>query len=215
MKKVLHPNDYPVLAKIFNNSSNKIFILRAKGTIDIPDHLGCSILFFKTKIDLLQAINYEKEGTIINETVLQFEDDFSQQYPSMILLNLRRPATVSKAKAFSTYLNPDGTIRWIYSKQLTKPIFLNLYNISSWKGKIFKWVCKFCFHLQIQSLLNSISIWVNAQELNLDKVSDQFNAAPYAISTGTTGENREAIIRYEKPGQIIQFLKIPLTQVGQ
>lgn len=212
---MLHSNDYPVLAKIFNNSSNKIFILRAKGAIDIPDQLGCSILFFKTKTALLKVINYEKEGTVINETALQFEEDFSQKYPSIVLLSLRRSSPNSKAKEFNTILNPDGTIRWIYSKQLEKPIFLNLYNTSSWKGKLFKWACKFYFKFQIQSILNTANIWVNTQQLNLDNISDQLNTAPYAIFTGTTGENRKAIICYEQQGQVTQFLKMPLTKPAQ
>lgn len=194
MREILHSNNYPVLAKIFNNSSKKIFILRAEGAIDIPDTLGWSILFFKTKIDLLQAINYEKKGTIINETALHFEENFSQRYPTMVLINLRRPSTKSKAKRLNTYLNPDGTIRYIYSNQLEEPIFLNLYTKSSWKGKLLKWFCKFCFQLQILSVLNTASIWVDNQQLNIDKTSNQLNVAPYTIFSDTTGENRKVII---------------------
>jgi len=215
MQKKIHPNDYPVLAKIFNNNSNKIFILRAEGTIDIPDPLACSIWFFKTKIELLNAINYEKEGTIINETSLSINDDFSKKFPTMVLLNLRRPLTKGSAQKFNTFLNPDKTIRWLYSNQLRKPIFLNLYNASSWKGKFFKWVCRLCYLLQIQSLLNAFSVWVEASQPNLEAISEQLNNAPYAIFTGTTGENRKAIICYEKKGQTTQFLKMPLTKSAQ
>ena len=215
MRKLLHPNDYPVLAKIFNNSSNKIFILRAEGAIDIPDSLGCSICFFKTKIALLKAINYEKEGTIINETPLNIEENFSRKYPAMVLLNLKKPPIKSRAQKFNFFLNPDKTIRWLYSNQLQQPIFLNLYNTSSWKGKLFQWGCSLCYQLQIQWLLNASSVWVEASVLHLDTISAQLNNAPYAIFTGTTGENRKAIICYEKKGQTTQFLKIPLTKPAQ
>lgn len=212
---MLHSNDYPVLAKVFNNNSNKIFILRTEETIDIPDSLDCSILFFKTKIALLQAITYEKEGTIINETPLHFEENFSQKFPEIVLLHLRRPNIKNKAQKFNTFLNSDGTIRWIYSNQLRQPIFLNLYNASSWKGKLFKWACTFCFQLKIQSLLNAASIWVEARPSNLDAISDQLSSASYAIFTGTTGENRKAVICYENQGQTTQFLKMPISRPSQ
>jgi len=215
VQKKIHPNDYPVLAKVFNNNSNKIFILRAEGAIDIPDLLGCSIWFFKTKIALVQAINYEKEGTIINETSLQFEENFSRKYPAMVFLNLRCPILKKSAQKFNTILNPDGTIRWLYSNQLRQPIFLNLYNASTWKAKIFKWTCALCYRLQIQWLLNATSIWIEASQLSLDAISIQLDKAPYAVFTGTTGENRKAVICYEKKEQTTQFLKLPLTKPVQ
>lgn len=218
MKTFIHPTDIPVLAKIFHPVSETIFVVVPSDTqyslSNIKDNLGCSIRFFVNQQLLIFALEarVDEAITVINFHPNGIDPNLINQYENVLLIDIFNHKSASAllgTSQFDFINNPDGTIRWLYNAQYKRPIFLNLYNTSNWKGELFKTIFKTGFKLGAKSWLKSGSIWVTAKEdLFLDKINQK---GQYAIFTGTVGENRKAVISFEQGQKATRFLKMPLT----
>lgn len=217
MQQALHLNDLPVIAKIFHPTGQELFILTASKTEhSIPDTLACNCYFFSNRKTLLENLDTTtcQRGTVINLSNQAIELPI-EKYEQFLVINLVKPNTDSsnyKSWQFNYINNPDSTIRWIYKAVSKKPIFLNLYNATGWRGAIFKNLIKFAFKFQLKNQLKSGQFWISAKNLEIENIAARLQEAQYAIFTGTKGENRKAVISFEEQGTATQFVKMPLTE---
>ena len=218
MSKKLHPNDIPVLAKIFNPDSTLIWVFLAKKDYAhyraIPDKLDSTLHLFSHFFDLQKAWKDKTNAaaiTLINLSNQKIDWQLFIPKNDLVILDFNSPLSHSKWQ-FDCINNPNGTIRWIYPSLLKKTIFLNLYNGSGWKGKIIEQGFKLGFKVGLKGWLKSNSFQVIAQKLFLDNINKSLNQSNYAIFTGTVGINRKAVISFEENGRATQFMKLPLTQ---
>ncbi|MCK5538767.1 MAG: hypothetical protein KAI79_18220, partial [Bacteroidales bacterium] len=91
-----------------------------------------------------------------------------------------------KTVEFSYMSNPDGTIRWIYPKELKKPYFLNFYSTSSFRAKVLSTLIKLAFLTRQSHRLKSgdlkLHVSVNSR---LGKVLEEYTHKGFSIFTGT------------------------------
>lgn len=224
MNYKIHPNDIPVLAKIFQPNTSNIFVLTTLETLpyyqNIPDKLDCTIQFFTKEKDLIQRwypLN-TKEKVLINLTPHTLSSNLLPIESTSIIIDFSAKEATHSASThhqFDFINNPDGTIRWVYDNLLQKPLFLNLYNAAGWKGKAIHAIFKIGFTVKLKKWLKSGSFKIIANQLFLENINHQLNKAQYAIFTGTIGENRKAVISFEEAGKATQFLKLPLTKAAQ
>ena len=111
------------------------------------------------------------------------------------------------------YINsPDGTVRWVFPKELKYPGFLSLYNSSGLKASVFQQVVKLAYQTQTQHLICSGKFALFSKKekhvQNLYAVEGQ----SFSIFTGTVGPNRKAIIALHEEKQTTHFIKFPLTE---
>lgn len=98
--------------------------------------------------------------------------------------------------------NPDGTIRWAWNKNCSKPIFLQFYNANNWKAKLFIFLVKLVFALRLQQLFYHQKTFYANHIYSFFDITKE-----WAIFTGTVGPNRKAILLQNN-----YFYKIGLTQ---
>ena len=217
MKTFIRPNDIPVIAKIFNPDVDTIFVILPTnnhlGLSAIQERLDCDIRFFSSQHRLEQALDLlpNPTGTVFNLDKKGLAPTLIVKYPSLVLIDpfgKQQASTLFATQQFDFINNTDGTIRWIYNQQYERPIFLNLYNNSDWKGELFRTIFKTGFKLGLKNWLKSGSLWITAKALFLNAN----NKGQYAIFTGTVGENRKAVISFEQGQKATKFLKMPLTQ---
>ncbi|MFK7981300.1 MAG: hypothetical protein AB8G86_15045 [Saprospiraceae bacterium] len=219
MKTFIHPTDIPVIAKIFHPISDTVFVVVPPNTqynlANISTNLGCTIRFFVNQQLLGFALDARADQAI---TVLNLHPDgidptLVTQYPALVLIDIfgkQHASTSFDTSQFDFINNTDGTIRWMYNHLHKRPIFLNLYNTSNWKGELFKTVFKTGFKVGVKNWLKSGSLWITASnELFLDTINHK---GQYAIFTGTVGDNRKAVISFEQGQKATRFLKMPLTK---
>ena len=105
--------------------------------------------------------------------------------------------------------NPDGTLRWIWPAALRQPLFLEFYNASSFKARLFSVLVKLVFACRLQALFFRLlpgrfaptgeQVWPRAE---------------FAMFTGTPGPNCKAVCCYVlATGQLV-FAKLPLGPVA-
>lgn len=218
MKTFIHSTDIPVIAKIFNPTTDLVFVVVPTNTqyslANIKAHLGCQIRFFVNQELLAFALTARPNQSI---TVINLHPDgiastLVTQYPEIVLIDLHGKKQADPqlgTKQFDFINNADGTIRWMYDHQYDKPIFLNLYNNLNWKGDLFKTTLKTGFKLGVKNWLKSGAIWITStKELFLEGIN---NKGQYAIFTGTIGEQRNAVISFVQGQKATKFLKMPLT----
>jgi len=123
---------------------------------------------------------------------------------------------IKGSEGFYFFNNPDGTMRWVFSKKGRHPVFLNLYNGSGWKAKTFKIVTRTLFFLGGKKRIASgqFSIF-SKKEKTIERHFGKINFDDFAIFTGTVGENRKAIIALSEKKECTQFVKIPMTKAAE
>ncbi len=230
----MHPNDIPVLAKIFNPKTQYIFIDEKHfQESTITDTLECQIFTYNTPSFIEEILKtYPAEiCTLIHTSTTP------PYYKNLTTLQLGNPSypvtarhwinsngsfvklsSVGKSldkKTYNFINNPDGTIRWLYPSQQKQPTFLHLYNASGWKGKLIKKGITVGFKCGLRRKIKQGTLQVYAPYAPVDgahqKSSTLFNSSDYAIFTGTKGENRKAVIVFEKNKKATHYLKVPLT----
>lgn len=223
MKYKIQPNDIPLLAKIFDPATDLVYVLTSLDTIDfyqkITDKLDCSIHFFTEETSLQKQLVAAQQSNIVlvNLTHKSALTSLINKFPTLIIIDFstKKLTPTDFVFEFNFINNRDNSIRWIYGTNYQRPIFLNLYNASGWKGQLFKTIFKIGFSLKLKKWLKSGSFQVIANQLFLEKINQQLNHAQYAIFTGTVGANRKAVISYEEGEKATQFLKMPLTKKVQ
>jgi len=219
MKTFIHPTDIPVISKIFHPLSDTIFVVVPPNTqynlAAIQATLGCTIRFFVNQqlLKFALAARPNQAITILNLYPDGIDPTLITEYAELVLIDVfgkQKASTLFGTTEFEFINNTDGTIRWMYDAQHKRPIFLNLYNTSNWKGECFKSIFKTSFKLGIKHWLKSGSLWITASdELFLDTINHK---GQYAIFTGTVGDNRKAVISFEQGQKATRFLKMPLTK---
>ncbi len=63
--------------------------------------------------------------------------------------------------------NPDGSPRWIWPADLSKPVFLKFYNASSRRAKMLAWLIRTCFKFRLQRFFASGKIKVQFDKKEL------------------------------------------------
>ncbi len=230
----MHPNDIPVLAKIFNPNTQYIFIAKKDfQESKITDTLACQIISYDSPqfieeilkiypVDICTLVHTSTTPPYYkNLTTLQL-GNLSYPATSRHWINLKVPRLnlSSDGKSldkqeYSYINNPDGTIRWLYPAEQKQPTFLHLYNTSGWKGKLIRKGIEAGFKCGLGQRIKQGSIQVYAPYAPVGGMYQQsatlFNSSDFAIFTGTKGENRKAVIVFEKNKKATHFLKVPLT----
>lgn len=218
MKTFIHPTDIPVIAKIFHPFSDTVFVVVPPNTqynlSNILTDLGCTIRFFVNQqlLGYALAARTDQAITVFNLHPDGIDAALITEYPELVLIDIsgkKRASTLFETSQFDFINNADGTIRWIYNHLHKRPIFLNLYNTSNWKGELFKAVFKTGFKIGLKNWLKSGSLWITtANELFLNTINHK---GQYAVFTGTVGDNRKAVVSFEQGQKATRFLKMPLT----
>ncbi len=102
--------------------------------------------------------------------------------------------------------NPNGGIRWFFSKESIKPLFLKLYSSNSIKAKCFS------SFITLYHFLGFNKSWIYKSFTVLYKspMNKRFGKE-YAVFTGTKGPNRKSVIVYETVSGEIRFVKKGLS----
>lgn len=116
-----------------------------------------------------------------------------------------------RSQSFDYVNNPDGSIRWLYPSGLRRPLFLQLYNGSGWRGFLLRHAFRAAFSTGLRGLAKSGTLHVFFKNrLPLAERIGQCEGGDYAVFTGTVGENRKAVV-FLKNGTGEWFYKLPLT----
>lgn len=86
--------------------------------------------------------------------------------------------------------NPDGSPRWIWNANSSKPSFLKFYNIGSFRAWVFASTIKTVFILRLQKIVFSRKTYF-ATQINTPILDCKKN---WALFTGTIGPNNKAIL---------------------
>ena len=98
--------------------------------------------------------------------------------------------------------NPNGSIRWIWNADNSKPLFLKFYNVGGFRSKIFTLAVKIIFGLKVQRIVfNKMRYYFKKQENSFFDCTDR-----WALFTGTMGVNNKAILYTDA-----SFFKIATT----
>ena len=106
--------------------------------------------------------------------------------------------------------NPDGSLRWVWPATLRQPLFLEFYNASSLKARLFVLGVKLSFACGVQRWLfpllpgrykrTHLQVWPEPA---------------FALFTGTPGTYRKAVCCHTDTGEHRFFVKIPLTPAAE
>lgn len=116
----------------------------------------------------------------------------------------------SKINMFYYINDRNKNKRWILSKNLKYPTFLNLYNTNSFKGYLYKLIVQIVFKLGMQKYFVSGIIEGDLED-KYKNIIKKLNGKNYSIFTGTAGENRKIIIELNDGKETQSFIKIPTT----
>ena len=101
--------------------------------------------------------------------------------------------------------NPDGTLRWIWPATLRQPLFLEFYNASSLKTRLFSVLVKLVFTCRLQAL------FFRLLPGQFSPTGEQvWPRAEFAMFTGTPGPNRKAMCCYILAHGQLVFAKLTL-----
>jgi len=117
-----------------------------------------------------------------------------------------------KQQVYRYITNPDGSIRWIIPANSKFPVFLDLYNSSGWKAKLFGVACKFLFRIKLSFLIAPDKFYLISTKPILQdewQMKKDFNS--FAIFTGTVGSNRKVVCAIHKENETIGFVKHPIS----
>lgn len=178
-------------------------------------------IFHPHDYEILQQIFFpteKKQGELI---LFCTGNDCSQdvdlnEVSGVIGLGETKALTGFDSREFYFINNPDGSIRWLIPVECRRPIFLNLYNGSGWRGKIFRLFFQMTFGLGLKSFAVSGKLRVFYQRAALfDGLFKGFDVSNMAIFTGTVGENRKAVFSLKKERKSEWFFKMPMTEKAE
>ncbi|KIA97387.1 hypothetical protein OA88_21370 [Flavobacterium sp. JRM] len=98
--------------------------------------------------------------------------------------------------------NLNGSIRWIWNAENSKPLFLKFYNVGGIRAKIFTLAVKLIFVLRVQKIVfNKKKYYFKKEENSFFDCQEN-----WALFTGTMGSNNKAILYADA-----SFFKIATT----
>jgi thymidylate kinase len=161
----------------------------------IPEAL---YLLFNTAYNMKKPLSSSQKSTVFQ--ILEkagLASPFGMQYNT-------------KKIRFSYFLNPDGSIRWMWLEGSTHPSCLAFYNVGTLKAQLFALVCRLAFWLRKERLIRH-----GVLEVFLSPQGAQQLQPDMAFFTGTPGPNRKAIVYERNPEGEWIFRKIPLGIYGK
>jgi thymidylate kinase len=101
--------------------------------------------------------------------------------------------------------NLDGTVRWVWNANNSKPDFLRFYTLSSFRSRFFSLGIKLIFLLKLQHFIFKKSGFM----VSIDKkhALATYTEGDFALFTGIEGPNRKLVLYAN-----CQFVKIGLTE---
>ena len=106
--------------------------------------------------------------------------------------------------------NPDGSPRWIYPSTLRRPRFLAFYNFNYRKARLYKFLVKTAFFLQMPALVRNGRMTIHHRAPVQVETLIAVAGRDYAIFTGTAGPNRKVVVAEGGEREPRSFLKIAL-----
>jgi hypothetical protein len=123
---------------------------------------------------------------------------------------------LGKLLSYSYITNPDQTIRWLYPSKLKIPTFLNFYNSSSLRAKIFTIAIKVLFILKLSNLIRSDEVFLSVHEGSLlQRILDKYPGYNHSIFTGTVGKNRKIIVELNNGYKSLVFAKVAISNTSK
>lgn len=122
----------------------------------------------------------------------------------------------NKVQKYSYISNTDQTIRWMYPANLSVPTFLNFYNSSSLRAKIFTLGVKLLFKFRLANLVGKNKVCLSVQKNSLlQRILDKYPGCSHSIFTGTVGKNRKIIIELGKGFKSQVFVKVAISKASK
>ena len=132
------------------------------------------------------------------------------------LIRGNEQSNLNKPLSYSYIANPDQTIRWIYPSKLKAPTFLNFYNSSSLRAKIFTVTIKILFALKLSNLIKSNKVYLPIHEGSLlQRILDKYPDYNHSIFTGTVGKNRKIIVELNNGYKSLVFAKVAISNTSK
>jgi len=115
-----------------------------------------------------------------------------------------------------TYItNRDQTVRWMYPANLSVPTFLNFYNSSSLRAKIFTIGVKLLFKFRLANLVGKNKVCLSVQKNSLlQRILERYPDYHHSIFTGTVGKNRKIIVELGKRYKSLVFVKVAISKTS-
>ena len=217
---------------IFNRKSNKILLsdlvliqslFTEKGTVliifDPAQRLEVNqsdpYLSFREFVDLE---NYRKKTPTNSRCIISLS---KQSIVAQINLTaqdtliefIKEKPTPYISKSFLCFPNPDNSFRWIIPTENPIPSFLNLYNGSTLRARLYRiwYQLGFRLGLKVWQAVNQMTIY-HPQNGPLEKYGLEWTAYNYSIFTGTIGKNRKVLLEINDQTKANYFLKIPISE---
>ncbi len=212
-KKVISRIDLEILNKILFPKSQLIIVF---DPLNISNGLnGESIVTFQEK-EKLELFFHELETTF---TFVNFSNESLSRLENHSFLAGQFDFLKKNNNTFTKYYyinNPDGTMRWVFPKNNSSACFLNLYNSSGWKGKLFVNAVKVLNYFNfLKPVIDGAFSVSFKSEKDFRSSFDGIHFDDFAIFTGTIGENRKAIVALSKNKKCTHFAKNPLTKASK
>ncbi|PCH70521.1 MAG: hypothetical protein COC06_04575 [Bacteroidales bacterium] len=117
-----------------------------------------------------------------------------------------------KQQVYRYITNSDGSIRWIIPANSKFPGFLDLYNSSGWKAKLFGVACKLLFRIKLSFLIAPDKFYLlSTKPILQDEWLMKKDFDSFAVFTGTVGPNRKVLFALHKENETIGFVKHPIS----
>ena len=111
-------------------------------------------------------------------------------------------------QSFDYVCNPDGTIRWIFPSDSTSPQFLEFYNTTSIRAKVFALGIRLAFKFRSQRFISTGRFHVTSKgETRIKQALSEIDHDTLSIFTGTDGVNRSFLVAVGSNGKTTHFLK--------
>jgi len=132
------------------------------------------------------------------------------------IIEFNTDTTYDKRKKISwRYIcNPNGTIRWLYPPDISKPWFLSFYNFNYWKAACYKILVRTLFLIRFPKPISNGTVTMHTwKPLSVENLlnTNRIENKEYAIFTGTPGPNRKIILAVAEGNRISNFFKISLN----
>ncbi len=209
MKKVSYLSDINILSSIFEHQYDLLIIVDPFKIVQ--QDIVCNFLIFYLEEELNFFIDNYPDKKIV---LFNYSNTSLDSIKNKVSILFHFHSTPLKDSSHFYFINnPDGRIRWVSPANNKTPTFLNLYNSSGTKAKVYKSLVKTAYILGKKQWCASGSFQVYSKKsLFISQYIQEYQADSYAIFTGTNGPNRKAIIALSKEKNTSHFLKIPLTK---
>ena len=208
MNSSIHYSDIFVLSKMFFPKATQMILFGNKEDINAyPDE--SNIIKIDNVQKFISEIQKQKEPTAVfnfcNPSLSVYTNDTQVEG----IINFKPDAKNGYTQRFSYINNPDTTIRWIYPTNSKAPVFINFYNNTGLKAKVFKSAAKVLSKVGGLGMISNGYFTIDCSAVYLPDADD------YAYFTGTVGQDRKVILASQSDGVCTHFTKMPIGEKSQ